>query len=246
MIYGHRTILWFAGIAGAVLMQGCAGTSGGSLGGSYDLSDYLFPDRSGTLLYKHYVAEQPKGTGSFGKEEYQDDVQYAVIHEGTKITVTGRENRDAIRVYTIGSSTITVEEKEADLVYHLDRTADKVENLIHESTIKQWREDNGDVAITYECNVTDHLESMNIEPDPKQYTDVLKMACLRQRTISATVGDKRFETVVETNEENYYAKDQGMIQSTATRCEFTRVDKVETSEDGCTKDIFKIWAFVAD
>jgi len=245
MTYRQKTVLWFAGIAGTILMQGCAGTSGRSLGGSYDLANYLFLDQNGTFLYKHYVAEKPKGSGRFGEEEYQNDAQYAVVHEDRRITVTDRENSDK-RIYTVDSSTITVEEQEEDLTYHLDRTTDKVGNLIHENTIKQWHEDNGDVAITYECNVTEHLKSMRIEPDPKEYTDVLKMVCLRQQTISATVGDKRFETVVETNEENYYAKDLGMIQSTATRCEFTRVDDVETSEDGCAKDIFKIWAFLAD
>jgi len=87
---------------------------------------------------------------------------------------------------------------------------------------------------------------MSVDPDPRTYTDVLRMYCLKKNTISAQVGDKMFETVVEKQEETFYAKDQGMIQSTITACEYTRVDGVETSEGGCTQTLDKIWAFVSE
>jgi hypothetical protein len=237
--------IMMAGFASLIVMQGCDSTIV-SLGGSYDLADYLFPGQSGTLLYKLHTAQKEKGESSFTKPEYKEDVQYSVLYDGTKVTLTNRADDHRSNIYVLESNRIAVEEKEENLTYHLDRTASTNTNQVQETTIKQWSERNGDVQITYDCNVTKHLESMTVDPDPKTYTDILKMECLKQRTIYAKVGNKKFETVIEMNEENFYAKDQGMIQSTVTECEYTRVDDVQTSEDGCTREIYKIWAFLAD
>jgi len=237
--------LMIAGMAGMIILQGCNSTVA-TLGASYDLSDYLFPGQSATLLYKLHTAQKPKGESSFTKPEYKQDVQYSVSKDGTKITLVNKADAQKTTVYTVESNRIAVEENDENLTYHLDRTVSTRTNLVQEKTVKKWQEENGDVRISYDCNVTGHLESMTVDPDPKVYTDILQMACLKKRTIYANVGSKKFETVVEEKEENFYAKDQGMIQSTLTKCEYTRVDDVQTSEDGCTKDIYKIWALLVD
>jgi hypothetical protein len=87
---------------------------------------------------------------------------------------------------------------------------------------------------------------MQIEPNPKTYKDILEIHCVRQHIVYATVDGKNFESIEEESEENFYAKNQGMIQSTLNRCEYTQVDNHPSQDNGCTQKIYKIWAFVAD
>jgi hypothetical protein len=135
-----------------------------------------------------------------------------------------------------------VEEKEEALTYHFDRTVNSANNFVEEAVIKEA----GRSTITYECNATGHTDTMQIEPNPKVYEDILAIQCVRRHTIYATVDGKNFENVEEVSEENFYAKDQGMIQSTVNQCEYTRVDNNAPQDDGCTQKVYKIWAFVAD
>jgi hypothetical protein len=239
--------MMIAGITGMIILQGCDSTvATATLGASYDLSDYLFPGQSATLLYKLHTAQKSKGESSFTKQEYKQDVQYAVSNDGTKITLVNKADTKKTTVFTVESNRITVEENDENLTYNLERVVSTSTNIVQEKMVKKWQEENGDVRISYDCNVTGHLESMTVDPDPKVYTDILQMACLKKRTIYANVGNKKFETVVGEREENFYAKDQGMIQSTVTKCEYTQVDDVETSEEGCTREIYKIWALIVD
>jgi hypothetical protein len=241
----HKVGWFVGGMIGIFFFQGCDSVPV-SLGGSYDLTEYLFPRQSGTLVYKLYEAKKIKGESSFTQSEYKEDVQYTLVNDGTKRTLTNRNDAKYTKIYTIEANQMSVEESDENLTYHLDRTVNSSINMVQEKTVKKWQENCGDISITYECNATGHLPNMIVEPNPKQYVDILKIECLRKHTFHAIVGGKKFETIVEDNEENFYAKDQGMIQSTVTQCEYTGVDDVQTSEDGCTQNIYKRSTFVPD
>jgi hypothetical protein len=228
-----------------LVMQGCS-SGGVSLGGTYDLSDYLFPQKGGTLVYQLFTAQKPKGESSFTEEEYKEDVQYGVVQNGETTTITNKANEKDSKAYSVESNRIAVAEQEEDLSYHFARTVDQVENFVEEAVIKTTREDAGESKITYECNATTHEESMKVEPNPKEYMDILRTECIKKHIITARVGGKNFETIVAKTQENFYAKDEGMIQSTVTECEYTKVDDHQQPDDGCTRKIYKIWAFVAD
>ncbi len=246
MMQQKRTIIWIlTSLIGAVLMSGC-NTGITPLGGRYDLAEYLFPGEAGTLVYKVYTAQKAKGESSYTQPEYQEDAQMTVAKTGNTTAVTDKSDAHKSNDYTVDSDRITVMEHDTNLTYHFDRTVSSVQNFVQEATIKAWQEAHGDVTITYECNATEHQESMVIDPDPKKYTDILKIECVRKRITSATVGTTHFETVVEDAEEQYYTQGGGMIQSTINTCQYTQVDGVQESEEGCTQRTYKIWAFVTD
>ncbi len=141
-----------------------AGRESGSipLGGVYDLSEYLFPKQTGTVVYQLFASEKPKDESSFSDETHQDDVQYAIDREGTSVTVSNKAGTGDVARYTIA------------------------------------------------------------------------------------VGGKQFQTVVETREEKYAAKDVRVIQSEQTTCEYTKVDSNTQADGGCTRKTCKIWTFVAE
>ena len=241
----NRMGIWLAaGVLGMVL----AGCESGSLplGGVYDLSEYLFPKQAGTVVYQLFTSEKPKDESSFTDETYQDDVQYAIDRDGTSVTVSNKAGTGDVTRYTIAADQITVEETDENLSYHLDRSISNATDFVVETTLRETQEAAGSSKLTYECNATEHVENMKIDPNPKTYEDILKILCVRRNTVYATVGGKQFQTIVETREEKYAAKGVGVIQSKQTTCEYTKVDSNTQADDGCTRKTYKIWTFVAE
>jgi hypothetical protein len=187
MRYNRKSISAMGVVASLLLMQGCS-MGGGSLGGTYDLSDYLFPQKSGTLVYQLFTAQKPKGESSFTEEEYREDVQYGVVQNGETTTITNKANEKDSKAYSVESNRIAVAEQEEDLSYHFARTVDQVENFVEEAVIKTTQEDAGESKITYECNATTHEESMKVDPNPKEYMDFVRPECNMTIIISARVG----------------------------------------------------------
>jgi len=218
----------------------------GGLGGTYDLSEYLYPQKAGTLVYQRFEAEKAKDQGSYTEEVYQGDVQYDVTVETKRIAITSKTDADEKTDYIVKGDELAVYEHKEGITYHEKRMINNTKNFIRESIIRRTSEEAGESTLTYECNVTGHTETMTIAPNPKSYKDILHILCLRRHTIYANVGGKRFETVVETREDKYAALDTGIIQSEESTCEYTKVDENRQADDGCKKRIDKIWAFVSD
>ena len=241
----NRIGIW---LSGGVLGMALVGCESGSLplGGVYDLADYLFPRQAGTVVYQMFVSEKPKDASSFTDEMYQDDVQYAIDRNETSVTVTGKAGIGDVTRYAIDADQIAIEETDENLSYHLDRSVSTVTNYVEEAILRETHEAAGNSKLTYECNATEHVATMKIDPNPKTYKDILKILCVRRNTVYATVGGKQFQTIVETKEEKYTAKDVGIIQSEQTTCEYTKVDTSAQADDGCTRKTYKIWTFVAE
>jgi len=236
------------GLLGGILGMVLVGCEGGSapLGGTYDLAEYLFPKQAGTVVYQMFTSEKPKDKSSFTDETYQNDVQYAIDRNGSAVTVTAKVDTGDVIHYTIDAERIAVEETDENLSYHLDRSVSTATNYVEEAILHKTQEAAGSSKLTYECNVTEHVTTMKIDPNPKTYKDIIKILCTRRNTIYATVGGKEFQTIVETTEEKYAAKDVGIIQLEQTTCEYTKVDTNAQDDDGCTRETYKIWAFVAE
>ncbi len=235
-------------LSGGVLGLALAGCESGSLplGGVYDLSEYLFPKQAGTVVYQMFTSEKPKDESSFTDETYQDDMQYGVDRNGASVAITDKANTGDVTRYAIATERIAVEETAENLSYHLDRSVNAATNFVQEATLRETQEAAGSSRLTYECNATEHVATMKIDPNPKTYKDILKILCVRRNTVYATVGGKQFQTIVETKEEKYAAKDVGIIQSEQTTCEYTKVDTNAQADDGCTRKTYKIWTFVAE
>ncbi len=227
----------------SLVLSGCE-TDTNSLGSNFDLADYLFPSRSGTLVYHLYRSEKPENENTFSDETYQNEVRYTVKRGNKLVVITNAGLPSDSIDLMIESDSIAIDEKESRLNYHFDRNVSSTDNFVQESIVKNTVESAGKTTITYECNVTEHIDSVQIEPSPKQYKDILKLMCVRRKTIHAAVGGKLFQTIKETQEEKQLARGIGMINSKVTTCEYTAVDSHEQEEGGCTRNIYKIWTFV--
>ena len=236
---------WLAVGAVGLVMFGCEGTPLSPLG-TFDLTEYLFPKKSGTLVYQVYTSDKEKDASTFTEEAYQEDAQYAVERNGSVVTVADKGDLVHTMTYAIGSRAIAVEERDENLSYHFDRSAHSVTNFVQEGVLRETKEDAGTSRITYECNASNGGETMTIDPNPKIYKDILKIVCVRRDTIYATVGGKRFQTVVETTQERFAAKEEGVIQSEETTCNYTQVDDSVETEGSCARKTYKIWAFVEE
>ena len=216
------------------------------LGGTYDLSEYLYPKESGTIVYQLFTAEKAKDQNSYSTETYQNDTQYDVTVDGKRASITNKADADDRVTYLANGDKLAVSEHMEGISYHEKRMVNTMDNFILESVIRSTSSEAGDSTLTYECNATGHLDAMRIDPNPKEYKDILHILCLRRHTIYANVGGKRFETVVETHEDKYAALDTGLIKTEETTCEYTKVDESRQADDGCKKRIYKIWTFVSD
>jgi len=238
--------LW-GGMLALLALTGCEeNIPADTLGGNYDLADYLYPKDSGTIVYQLFTSEKPKDQDRYSEETYQNDLQYDVIVDNKRIAITNRADADEKTDYIVKGDELAVYEHKGGITYHEKRMVSNTENFIRESVIRRTSEESGESTMTYECNATGHLERMAIDPNPKEYKDILHILCVRRNTIHADVGGKHFETVVETHEEKYAALDTGIIQSEETTCEYTSVDGSRQADDGCIKRIYKIWAFVPE
>ena len=242
MIRNRIGALSVMGIVSLVL-SGCE-TDTNSLGNNFDLADYLFPSKSGTLVYQVYRSEKPENENSFTDETYQNEVRYTVKRGNKLVVITNAGMPSDSIDYMIETESIAIDEKESHLNYHFDRNVSSTDNFVQERIVKNTVESSGKTTITYECNVTEHIDSVKIDPSPKKYKDILKLICVRRKMIHATVGGKLFQTIEETQEEKQLAKGIGMINSKVTTCEYTAVDDHKQEEDGCTRNNYKIWTFV--
>jgi len=236
---------WFRLIVFVLLLAAIQGCSPGKgLSANYDLAEYLFPERSGTLVYRRFLSEKPEDTNNFTEPEYQKDVQYTTILDGMLITVHSDDDTD--RTYTLSDTIIDVVESEDDLSYRFQRLADSQTNFVVESVIKETEESGSTSLITYECNITGFASTMTIESNPQVYEDVLHVVCVQQHSVSTILDGKKITSLTERREENDYAKKVGLIRTEKTWCDAVVIDDDHRSDAGCSRILDEIVTFVAD
>ena len=223
-------------------ITGC-GPAGGPHA-EYDLVDYLFPEQSGTLVYRRYVSQKPEGSNAFSEPKYLQDSHQKVRRNGPVITVMvdGESNR----TYSVSDSSIAVEECNATLHYHLKRKVAAHDNFVKESVIMETKESGNTSRITYACEMTDVAPSMKIESNPKTYEHIVHIRCVQDRKVSVKINGTQIATVTERVEENDYAKGVGLIRSERTWCDKVVIDNGHQTDAGCTRTLDRIVTFVAE
>jgi len=233
------------GMLGLVIFQGCEDIVPTPTKKTYDLAAYLFPEASGTMVYQLFKSQKPNSEGNFTAPEYQQDIQYAIERNTSYVMEANKVNTDDNTSYSIQADQIAVMEYAEGLSYHFDRNISLADKFVREPIIRKTTTESGNTELTYECNATEHSDTMQISPSPKIYQDILKISCLRRYTRYVILEGKHFANVEETQEENYAAKGAGIIQSEKTKCEYTQVDSHQQEDYGCTRKTYKIWVFVS-
>jgi len=227
-----------------VAITGCSPGGGPLSGKQYDLADYLFPERSGILVYRRFTSEKPEDVKHFSEPEYQKDVQHKVVRNRNAIKV--QIGDEVNRTYTLSDKTIDVEESKNDLSYRFQRHASAHTNFVKESVIKESEEIGSSSRITYECNITGFKSTMTVKSNPQTYDDVLHIVCVRKQSVSTILDGKKITSLTERREENDYAKNVGLIRAEETWCDEVVIDDEHRSEAGCTRILDRIVTFIGE